>query len=100
MKISVLIKEPDKAPRHVNIANNLQNLQRTVGGNIEAVTLTTDLVIICCEEGRILKFPHCCNICGIDFVGTIIICGAAGDKFADLPVSWADMKVTFPQLWR
>ena len=39
MKISVLIKEPGKQPRHVNIENSLKNLQKTVGGYIETVTL-------------------------------------------------------------
>lgn len=31
-KISVLIKEPGKSPRHVWISNTLENLQKTVGG--------------------------------------------------------------------
>jgi len=32
MKISVLIKDPGKKPRHVYIENSLKNLQNTVGG--------------------------------------------------------------------
>lgn len=68
-KISVLIKEPGKAPRHVNISRTLYNLQKTVGGYIETVTLCSDLVIICNEEGRMKGLPHCCKICGVDFVG-------------------------------
>lgn len=36
-KISVIIKEPDKKPRHVYISNTLENLQKTVGGYIETV---------------------------------------------------------------
>lgn len=50
MKISVLIKDPGKNPRHVYIENSLKNLQATVGGYIETVTLATDAVIICNEE--------------------------------------------------
>ena len=50
-KISVLVKDPGKTPRRVNISNTLENLQKTVGGNIEAVTLASDLVILCDEEG-------------------------------------------------
>ena len=45
-KISVLIKEPGRVPRHVAISNTLENLQRTVGGYIETVTLCSDLVLI------------------------------------------------------
>lgn len=55
MKISVIIKEPDKKPRHVYISNTLENLQKTVGGYIEVITLCSDLVVICNEEGKIKK---------------------------------------------
>ena len=33
MKISVLVKEPGKVPRHVHIENSLSNLQKTGGGH-------------------------------------------------------------------
>ena len=52
-KIGVLIKEPGKRPRHVNISNTLSNLQKTVGGYIETVTFSKEIVVICNEEGRI-----------------------------------------------
>ena len=50
-KIGVIIKEPGRVPRHVNISNTLENLQKTVGGYIETVTLCSDIVVICDEEG-------------------------------------------------
>lgn len=98
-KIGVLIKEPGKQPRHVNISDTLENLQRTVGGYIETVTVSADLVVICDDEGRLKGKPHCCTICGVDFVGTVILCGIDGDEFADLPVGWKDLKAVLPQLW-
>ncbi|MBE6685756.1 MAG: DUF3846 domain-containing protein [Ruminococcaceae bacterium] len=91
-KISVVIIEPGKSPRHVLISNTLENLQKTVGGYIETVTLASDLVIICDEEGRIKNKPYCCDICGISFVGTVIICGIEGEEFADLPVEYKYIK--------
>lgn len=99
MKISVLIKEPGKSPRHVWISNTLENLQKTVGGYIESVTLATDMCIICNEEGRLMNLPHNCNVCGIDFVGTIILCGIAGEELADLPGDWKSWKTCFRSLW-
>lgn len=99
MKISVLIKEPGKSPRHVWISNTLENLQKTVGGYIESVTLATDMCIICNEEGRLMNLPHNCNVCGIDFVGTIILCGIAGEELADLPGDWESWKTCFRSLW-
>jgi hypothetical protein len=98
-KIGVIIKEPGRVPRHVNISDTLENLQKTVGGYIETVTLCSDLVVICDEEGRIKGKPHCCNIGGVDFCGTIILAGVDGDEFADIPCGYDDFKWLFPQLW-
>ena len=92
MKISVLIKEPGKNPRHVNIENSLKNLQKTVGGYIEAVTLAEDCAVICNEEGRLMGLPYCCEICGVSFVGTVVIVGVSGEEFCDLPGEWKTWK--------
>lgn len=66
------------------ISNTLENLQRTVGGYIETVTISTDAVIICNEEGKLLGLPHNCRFCGCDFVGTLIIVGIDKDEFCSL----------------
>lgn len=100
MKISVLIKDPGRKPRHVWIQNSLNSLQKTVGGYIETVTLANDCVVICNEEGRLMGMPHNCTICGIDFVGTIVIAGIDGDEFSDMPVCWAAAKKLFRTLWQ
>lgn len=99
-KISVIIKEPGRIPRHVNISDTFENLQKTVGGSIETVTLSEDFVIICDKEGRLKGKEHCCNICGADFYGTIIMCGADGDEFCDIPFRYSVMKKLFPTLWK
>lgn len=98
-KISVAIKEPGKVPRHVAISNTLENLQRTVGGHIETVTIGEYLVLIVDEEGRIKDKEWCCNICGIDLYGTVIMCGIDGEEFGNLPVDWKDLNRWFPKLW-
>lgn len=98
--ISALIKRPGEPPRHVNISNSLEALQRNVGGYIETVTIATDLVVICNEEGRLMGLPENCSICGVTFCGEIIMCGVKGDEFADLPCDWKTMKKLFPELWR
>ena len=98
-KIKVIIKEPGMKPRSTNISCSLENLQRTVDGYIEIVPIEKNLVIICDEEGRIKGKPHNCSICGIDFVGTIIICGISGDDFADIQIDFQQAKRLFPNLW-
>lgn len=98
-KIKVLIKEPCKKPRCVNISCSLENLQKTVGGHVESVTLFSDFVVLCNEEGRYKGLPWNCDILGINFVGTIIMCGVSNDEFADIPISYSDVRRLMPQLW-
>lgn len=90
-KIRAIVKRPDELYGHMTyISDTLENLQRTVEGYIEAVTVITEdpqVVIICNEEGRMLGLPHNCKINGIDFCGTIIALGTDGDSFADLPAA-------------
>lgn len=97
--ISALIKRPGELPRHVNVSNSLEALQKNVEGYIETVTISDDLVVICNEEGRLRGLPYNCTICGFDFVGPILMVGRDGDEFADLPVKWDRMKKLFPKLW-
>lgn len=97
--ISALLKRPGEIPRHVNVSNSLEALQKNVEGYIETVTLAEDLVIICNEEGLIKDMPYNCEICGFKFVGPILMVGRKGTEFADLPVDWKTMKKLFPNLW-
>ena len=46
-----------------------------------------------------MNLPHNCNVCGIDFVGTIVICGVEGEEFADLPGDFKNWKNIFKSLW-
>lgn len=97
-KIKVIVKRPDEEVGHVtNISQSLKNLQNTVGGYIETVSLPDGVVIICNEEGRILGLPHNCIAYGVDFVGTIIVCGRSGEEFADIPISLAEWKEILAQ---
>lgn len=99
-KIRAITKRPGGKPVHTWITPSLENLQTYVGGYIETVTLASDLVIICNEEGRLIGLPYNCNICGVSLVGDIIICGVNGDKFADLPCSYGELKRLLSDLWR
>ena len=90
VKIKAYVKRPDEKHGHSTwIANNLANFQRTVEGYIEVVTIEPGLVVICNEEGRLKGLEPNLNFCGIDFVGTIIVCGTKGQEFADVPILWS-----------
>ena len=97
-KIKVIIKAPGMVPKEMEIENTLEAMQKIVGGYIEAVTICEDLAIICNEDGRWKNLPWNCEICGIDFVGTIFFAGVAGDEFTDAP-SMEQLTRLMPGLW-
>lgn len=82
--MKVIRKKPGCEPEVIDIDNTLKALQAEVGGCIETVSIA-DVVIICNEEGRILGLPDNCRVCGVDFVGTVLIVGTKGDEFCDVP---------------
>ena len=86
-KIKVIIKRPDEEFGHVcNISNSLKNLQKTVGGYIEAVPLMTNkTVMICNDEGKLKGLEPNFHWPYDTIVGTVIICGTDGDEFSDIP---------------
>ena len=84
----VLIKEPKKPWEVALIPNTLEALQNAVGGYIETYTIDPErgLVIICDEEGRLADKPFNLRIDGIDFVGTLLLCGFDEDgEFYNVP---------------
>lgn len=96
-KIKVIIKRADEEYGHVtNISQRLENLQKTVGGYIETVTIAPGLVIICNEDGRSMGLPENCTVTteeiSVDFVGDIIVAGVSGDTFDDVPISLKEWK--------
>lgn len=96
-RIKCIIKRPDEQYGHVtNISCSLENLQKTVEGYIEAITLRDDLVIICNEEGKIKglepNFRIGSRLLFDTICGTVIVIGTNEDEFADIPISFADWK--------
>lgn len=89
MSFGGYIKAFGKMPGHpyhaVWIKNDLKELQRFVGGYIEAVDITDDITVLCNEDGRFWEMPHNCAVCGIDFVGPILIVGVDGEEMTDIP---------------
>lgn len=96
-KIRCIIKRPDETYGHVtNISCTLENLQKTVDGYIETLTIGEGIVLICNEEGKILKLqPNFFIGSGYwadQIRGTAIIIGQSGDEFCDVPISFDTWK--------
>lgn len=85
--ITGLYKEPGKLLETRTIPNTLEALQELVGGYIETVTVATDCVLICNEEGKLRNMPANFYFCGQIFVGPVFICSAVDGDFISLTVS-------------
>lgn len=91
-KIKVIVKRPDEKYGHVtNISATLENLQKTVDGYIETLTLP-GFTIICNEEGIPLGLERNCMVYGFTFFGTIVVAGVKGDEFDDVGISFEEWK--------
>jgi hypothetical protein len=100
-KIKCIVKRPDEQFGHVTwISDSLENLQKTVGGYIETVTLDNGVVLICNEEARLRDMPYNFTLRRMRGVvtvqnaifGTVIACGVDGDEFADIPIDFNEWK--------
>ena len=83
--MQVIYKAPGAPAEVRDIPNELSALQEAVGGYIETVSLASDAVVICNEEGRLMGLPHNTRFVGVDFVGPILIAGVDGEEFCDVP---------------
>ena len=87
-KIKVIIKRPDEKYGHVtHISARLENLQNTVGGYIETITVIKGVILICNEEGKLRDLEPNMWLNGDLIRGTIIICGQSGEDISDIPIT-------------
>lgn len=78
-------KKPGCTPEIIEVENTLKALQTEVEGYIETVTIASDVVVICNEEGVRLGMPYNCRFVDVDFVGPILVVGRNKDEFCDVP---------------
>ena len=94
--MNVIRKEPGKAPEIVEIENELEALQKAVGGYIETFTFAVDACVICNEEGRMKGRPYNTTLGRTSFVGTILVVGIEGEAFTDVPQPEITMELLWP----
>lgn len=82
--MKVIYKAPGCDPELRDIPNTLEELQATVGGYIETISICSDLCVICNEQGRLLGMEYNLKFLGVHFVGPIILAGVDGEEFCDL----------------
>lgn len=84
--MKILIVEPGKHPRPADIPRSLENMQKTVGGYIQAIYPWDDPVALVCDEEGLLKQLEFNRYVSPEVVifGTFFICGLGEEDFADL----------------
>lgn len=90
--MKILVIAPNDRPKRVEIPHTLEEMQRVVGGHIQAVYPWSDLVaLVCDEEGLINSKPLNRYIMpGMVIAGTFFICGLGEEDFTDLPDDLAE----------
>ena len=87
-QILICIKNPGEDPKVEPLFDNtLDAFQKAVGGHIEVVTLFSDLVLLCNEDGYLKGLPYNTTICGCRFRGPVLAVGVSGDEFTSLKAS-------------
>lgn len=82
----VVLVEPGKAARIADIGEDLQDMQKIVGGLIQALYPWEDpAAIVCNDEGKIMGLPLNRVLGDYDIIaGTFFICGIQGENFSSL----------------
>ena len=86
--MKVLIVEPRKHPREAEIDGNLESMQKTVGGYLQAIYPFEDEIALVCDDESKLKsdtewnrmLPETSNV----VKGTFFIAGLGAEDFTDL----------------
>ena len=56
--MKILLVEPEKAPERMEISGDLESMQQTVGGSIQAIyPFDEPIALICNEEGKLDGLP-------------------------------------------
>ena len=89
--IRVVLCEPGRKARIAQIGTGLEDLQKTVGGLIEAYyPFDEEVCIVCNDEGKLNGMEPCRAVCGSDgriqdiVYGPFFICGCSGENFGSL----------------
>ena len=85
-QMKVLYKLPGFPPKVRDIDNDLETLQKMVGGNIESVYIGDDISVICNEEGKFLNLPPNFYVERIDdmIVGPAVFVRQNGEDLIDM----------------
>ncbi len=103
-QIRVLLVEPGEKPVLRTVPHTLENLQKLVGGDLQAVYPWEDNVaLVCSDTGKIDGLAPNRMLEDYDIIcGTFFICGLSPENFADISDDMAEkyaQKFHYPELF-
>lgn len=100
-QIKAIYKRVGFDPVEVTVNNELEPLQRLVGGYIEVVPwyFYNGLIMLVDEEGKLDRRPINFVLKGEPICGSVLWLGTKGDKFTDCPYSLEEFHRRWPWLW-
>ena len=82
--MKVIIKNPLESPCIAEIKGGLEEYQNIVGGYIEAVSMTDEILLVCNEEGKLQELPYNFTLGSDNIVGSVFFVGVGGENFRSL----------------
>lgn len=80
----VVMVEPHEAPYELNITDQLEDLQETVGGMIEVIGNGDGTLLVCNEESKLMGMDGNRRLNGDVIAGPFFVVGTDGENFRSL----------------
>lgn len=82
--LRVVMVEPHEAPYELNITDQLEDLQETVGGMIEVIGNSDGTLLVCNEESKLMGMEGNRRLNGDVIAGPFFVVGTDGENFRSL----------------
>ena len=84
----------------MTISSDLEAMQALVGGYLQELAISSDVVILCDEEGKLKGKPYNCTFRAQNLVGTVVFIGVETEDGASIPMSQSEFRANFPALYK
>jgi len=95
----IVVKKVGQKPEVKEINGELHEMQDIVGGWIEAVYITEDIICVCNEEGKLKGFDPNFILNKDVIVGDVFFCSAGEEDFESLNDEQIDLVMTLLNLF-
>lgn len=83
-QMKVIRVRPHEEPELIMIDNTLKALQNEVQGHIEIITISSTAIVVCNEEGKLLRLEPNRRVGNDIIVGTLLVAGYKGSETCSL----------------